>query len=311
MSDRSGSGRRFVGGVLAGALLALVARPVSGHEIGDLDWYFEITEDQVRNWLPNPDGSTDSPAVGTVDFYWSASFSTLFFTISWAGLQGDLTGIHLHGRASPEESTVVHFVDILADEQAVLDAMSASGNPFFRRQGFYSGIAILRPSTGYEHDEVDAILDALSHGQAYVSVETEAFPTGEIRGNACHSTVDVDGDGIGDHCDNCVLAWNAWQDDEGGIGLASAPDDIGDACQCGDVDGDGRVTGLDGTLITRASLSLAPFLQGTAALAAPEKCDVGGTAGCSGLDGTIVKRASLGLSPAIQQVCPAATGVSP
>ncbi len=120
--------------------------------------------------------------------------------------------------------------------------------------------------------------------------------------------VDRDADGAGDACDNCALASNPTQRDGGGVGLASGPDGIGDACQCGDVNDDGRVTGLDGALVKRAALGLAPFPGGVGDLPAPRKCDVGGTAGCTGLDGTIMTRASLGLKPAIAQACPAATG---
>ena len=117
---------------------------------------------------------------------------------------------------------------------------------------------------------------------------------------------DADLDFLGDDCDNCATTPNPGQEDAGGVGSGSPPDAIGDACQCGDVDGDGFVTGLDGTLVTRAALQLQPFPGGVADLAHSEKCDVGGTAGCSGLDGTLIKRASLGLPPGVLQVCPAA-----
>jgi hypothetical protein len=75
-----------------------------------------------------------------------------------------------------------------------------------------------------------------------------------------------------------------------------------------------RLTGLDGTLVKRASLGLAPFTAGVSALAAPDKCDVnGGATGdpafhCSGLDGTLIQRASLALPPGVLQACPAADG---
>lgn len=125
---------------------------------------------------------------------------------------------------------------------------------------------------------------------------------------------DTDGDGVGDAGDNCPRVANASQADTGGVGPSSLPDGIGDACQCGDVNNDGRVTGLDGTLVKRASLGLAPFTAGVSALAAPEKCDVnGGATGdpvfhCSGLDGTLIQRASLALPPGVLQACPAADG---
>jgi hypothetical protein len=134
------------------------------------------------------------------------------------------------------------------------------------------------------------------------------FPFGPGATLEVVPALDADGDGVSDASDNCPHAANPAQDDVGGVGLDSAPDGIGDACQCGDVNDDGRVTGLDGALVKRAALGLAPFPGGVGDLPAPRKCDVGGTAGCTGLDGTIMTRASLGLKPAIAQACPAATG---
>jgi hypothetical protein len=56
---------------------------------------------------------------------------------------------------------------------------------------------------------------------------------------------DVDDDGFLNAEDNCPHTSNPVQEDSGGIGLGSPPDDIGDACQCGDLDDDGVVTGTD------------------------------------------------------------------
>jgi hypothetical protein len=44
---------------------------------------------------------------------------------------------------------------------------------------------------------------------------------------------DADGDGHGDNADNCVRTVNFQQRDDGGI-LTLSPDEIGNACQCGD-----------------------------------------------------------------------------
>jgi hypothetical protein len=125
----------------------------------------------------------------------------------------------------------------------------------------------------------------------------------------CAGDTDLDSDGVCDLVDNCLFEPNSGQQNAGGVGLGSAPDGFGDACQCGDVNADGRVTGLDGTLAKRAALGLAPYPAGVGALPAPNKCDVnGGATGdpvfrCSGLDGTLIQRASLGLPPGVQPVC--------
>jgi glucose/arabinose dehydrogenase len=99
---------------------------------------------------------------------------------------------------------------------------------------------------------------------------------------------DGDGDDVADDADNCPYAPNADQSDAGGVGAATTADGIGDACQCGDVTGDGRVTASDAVVVLRAMLQ--PPL---AVMAHPERCDVGGSFGCSTSDAAIVRRALL------------------
>ncbi len=106
---------------------------------------------------------------------------------------------------------------------------------------------------------------------------------------------DADGDGVPDAADDCPFAQNPDQLDRGGIGTGSAPDGVGDACQCGDVNGDGSVTLADALAIQRAQLS-----PPTAVLALPERCDVGGSTGCSLTDALIIRRALL--SPPVASV---------
>lgn len=110
---------------------------------------------------------------------------------------------------------------------------------------------------------------------------------------------DQDEDGVLDGADNCPFTPNAGQEDVGGIGFGSAPDGIGDACQCGDVTGNGVVTNGDALQIRR-SLLVPP----TATLGDPALCDVGGSASCSGADSLIIRRALLNPpTAAISQQC--------
>lgn len=113
---------------------------------------------------------------------------------------------------------------------------------------------------------------------------------------------DADGDGVADAADNCPGTANPQQTDTGGVGAGSLPDGIGDACQCGDVTGDGRVTIADPVTLARALLQ-----PPTAALARPELCDVGGGLGpggarCTLADGVILRRALL--NPASATIAP-------
>lgn len=113
--------------------------------------------------------------------------------------------------------------------------------------------------------------------------------------------VDSDGDGVADGVDNCPYQANPSQSDVGGIGYASAPDGIGDACQCGDVTGDGKVTPSDTVMLQRALL-----VPPVATLARPDLCDVGGSAGCTLSDVSILQRAQLlPATASIQPVCAA------
>jgi hypothetical protein len=94
--------------------------------------------------------------------------------------------------------------------------------------------------------------------------------------------------------DNCPYWPNLDQSDAGGIRAGSAPDGVGDACQCGDVNGDGRVSNADSVILKR-SLVVPPL----ATMQHPERCNVGGSAACTNADVIIIKRA--------QSVPPAAT----
>jgi len=110
---------------------------------------------------------------------------------------------------------------------------------------------------------------------------------------------DFDADGIADASDVCPTVADPAQSDVGGVGAVAGPDGIGDACQCGDVTGDGRVTASDVAQLQRALL-----IPPTATLARPEHCDVGGSAGCSAADLVILRRALLAPPTAtVQQQC--------
>lgn len=113
---------------------------------------------------------------------------------------------------------------------------------------------------------------------------------------------DADGDGIWDFADNCAFVPNPDQADRGGVGASTPADGIGDACQCGDVTGDGRITLADVAALQR-SLLVPP----QATLARPGHCDVGGSVGCSVTDVAILQRALLSPPRAVlQQACVAA-----
>jgi hypothetical protein len=110
-------------------------------------------------------------------------------------------------------------------------------------------------------------------------------PAGQTAG-------DWDGDGVANAGDNCPYATNPGQQDAGGINTVT-PNGVGDACECGDVSGNGKVNGQDANAIKRHGLAAEPNPLFVMAC----NCDVSGSGDCNGQDANAVSRAALGLSP--------------
>ncbi len=112
---------------------------------------------------------------------------------------------------------------------------------------------------------------------------------------------DIDSDGVCDVDDDCPYEPNAGQQDAGGVRSGSSPDGHGDACQCGDHNGDGVVTLTDAVLLQRS------LLNPPTAARNESLCDVGASAGCSLSDSVILRRALLNPpTGSIAQQCDAA-----
>jgi len=168
-----------------------------------------------------------------------------------------------------------------------------AGTPALDAQGVYSA--------SVQIDEIDQgipvyvwLTAANASGESPPS-NANLYPEG------CDPLADADCDGVPDdgapgnlHCatgqsvgcdDNCPYWPNPGQADTGGLG-AAPPDGIGDECQCGDVNGDGRVTSADSVIIMR-TLVVPP----RASMVRPDLCDVGASVGCTSSDSVIVMRA--------------------
>ena len=116
---------------------------------------------------------------------------------------------------------------------------------------------------------------------------------------------DWDGDGVPDAQDNCRREPNPGQEDAGGV-AGEGPDGVGDACQCGDVTGNGKVNGQDANAIRRHGLGLEP----NPAFRVSCNCDVTGNGECNGQDAGAVSREAIGVSPnpLFADACPSFTG---
>ena len=116
---------------------------------------------------------------------------------------------------------------------------------------------------------------------------------------------DADSDGIPDGSDNCVFVANPGQEDVGGL-LGSGSDGIGDVCQCGDLNGDGRGDLVDAAIYQRDLAGLSPEASN------PELCSVaGGRLDCEVNDEWALREGLVGIAPGVSQVCQAAVGAPP
>jgi hypothetical protein len=83
-----------------------------------------------------------------------------------------------------------------------------------------------------------------------------------------------DPDDFGDACDNCDGVENPDQLDSGGL-LGPVPDGLGDACQCGDANGDGLVNAADISATQLCDVVLGPCLP---------TCDADSSGSCNAAD---------------------------
>ena len=109
----------------------------------------------------------------------------------------------------------------------------------------------------------------------------------EIYMTTIPEPADSDSDGVPDVDDNCPVVANGPLLPEGGAEnqLDADEDGIGDACECGDFDGDGLVNTIDARLIQRCSVGEIPC--------APV-CDTTGEGDCNTIDARLVQRFAVG-----------------
>ncbi len=143
-------------------------------------WDMDITEDQVNNSGVG-DGSTDSTATGHAIFRYDTNTERLAYEISWNGLQGLLTAIHIHGPALPSESVMPHLFNVFNLEADVIAAGVDRTTDTVSDLDFLGTIIVEgSPNPPFGPDEVAAhMIDEMG----YVNVHSDLWPAGEIRGN--------------------------------------------------------------------------------------------------------------------------------
>jgi len=176
------------------------------------------------------------------------------------------------------------------------------GNPLLGQVGAHRYGTLTVSATG------SGTVEVLGNLFVTAALETGPVPNNVLAlGDACASAGgDVDNDNICGNVDNCEFVANELQEDccSPGSSSTSNPDGIGDACQCGDVTGDGAANSFDATMIKRQALGLSAPL-----FSVPDNCDVTGDGNCNSFDATMVTRKALGLSaPLFGNNCPNFTG---
>jgi len=231
----------------------------------------------------------------------SAISALLLFLAPSAGAETDLRWIQPGDPAAVDQFSV--FVGPTAETGEIV----------------YSGLPVPNPSGVYSASvQIDAIDEGIpvyvwltasnSSGESPAS-NANVYPEGcePLWDSDCDEIPDDGGPGNNacasgqtfDCDDNCPYAWNPDQLDTGGTGVGSIPDGIGNACQCGDVSGDGQVSSVDVAIVMRA-LMLPP----RSTMVRPDLCNVGGSLDCTSADAAIAFRALMTPPLAtIQQQC--------
>jgi hypothetical protein len=123
----------------------------------------------------------------------------------------------------------------------------------------------------------------ISDGQSQAEAALEQLIVLEAPGNS----TDFDRDGVSNEADNCPYLANPDQRDSGGLWGRAKRDAIGDACQCGDLDGDGTISAKDAQLVRRSARKQKPLLLDAAQKL---RCNLSAKPGCALRDAKLIEK---------------------
>jgi hypothetical protein len=138
-----------LGGASA-ALLGLTSRSQAASTT------FKATMNATSEVPPN-----QSPATGTATVTYDDATKTVTWEGTFTGLSGPATAAHIHGPAEAGKNA------------GVIVPLSPTGTPF---------TSPFKGSAQLADDKAAALASALSAGQAYVNIHTDANKGGEVRG---------------------------------------------------------------------------------------------------------------------------------
>jgi Cu/Zn superoxide dismutase len=150
--------RSILGYGLGGASVALLGLTTRSQAAATT---YKATLNATSEVPPN-----QSPATGTATVTYDDSTKTVTWEGTFTGLSGPATAAHIHGPAEAGKNA------------GVIVPMSQAGTPF---------TSPFKGSMQLADDKAGALASALTAGQAYVNVHTDANKGGEIRGQLAKS----------------------------------------------------------------------------------------------------------------------------
>jgi hypothetical protein len=113
--------------------------------------------------------ATPTTALGNMDVFYSKETRVLTYNVTWSGLTGPVTAMHIHGLApSGFPAGVVQNINTSSGGLATPNATLYGITGKFSGNFFVDGVAVR------EED--------LLNGMYYINIHTATYPGGEIRG---------------------------------------------------------------------------------------------------------------------------------
>ena len=130
------------------------------------------TTDYQKKAIPLT-GAQETPAtpttgLGNMDVFYSKETRVLTYTVTWSGLTGPVTAMHIHGLAPAGFAAGVVQNIITASNGLATPGAAYGITGKFSGNFFVDGVAVR------EED--------LLNGLYYINIHTAAYPNGEIRG---------------------------------------------------------------------------------------------------------------------------------
>jgi hypothetical protein len=119
--------------------------------------------------------TSNSPAIGKLDVFYTKETRLLTYTITFSGLTDSVSAIHIHGLAPLGYSTATIVQNVVAASNGVF-AQKTSGKFTYAKSGILTGTLLVDGSVVKEAD--------LLNGMYYIDIHSNnsaGYPNGEIR----------------------------------------------------------------------------------------------------------------------------------